>query len=357
MTTDIKFNEILILLIVTTAGILLDFLLRWTISHTQILSRLRKITKHLIHFIPLIIVYITLPLLLSPQSKILILGMRVCSVLMILTIVLSLNSTIKHLTNLYWEKNSIHKPIKGGIQVIQFIIFTVGAIISIAILLDKSPGKLLAGLGASTAVLMLIFKDSILGFVAGIQLSINDMVRIGDWVEIPDGSANGIVEDITLNTVKIRNWDNTISTIPPYNLISNPFKNWRGMEESGGRQVDKKIKIDSHTIKYCDEEFINKIKNSIPLMSHTEYDKERQITNTKLFRDYIEKYLEHHPMVNNQLDIIITTSQQNEYGLTTRIYFFIKEKSWKKYEMIQSEIIDNILASATIFELNIFQRD
>ncbi|MBQ5747400.1 MAG: mechanosensitive ion channel [Bacteroidales bacterium] len=283
--------------------------------------------------------------------------MRVCSVLMILTIVLSLNSTIKHLTNLYWQKNSIHKPIKGGIQVIQFVIFTVGAIISIAILLDKSPGKLLAGLGASTAVLMLIFKDSILGFVAGIQLSINDMVRIGDWVEIPDGSANGIVEDITLNTVKIRNWDNTISTIPPYNLISNPFKNWRGMEESGGRQVDKKIKIDSHTIKYCDEEFINKIKNSIPLMSHTEYDKEIQITNTKLFRDYIEKYLEHHPMVNNQLDIIITTSQQNEYGLTTRIYFFIKEKSWKKYEMIQSEIIDNILASATIFELNIFQRD
>ncbi|MBQ1279622.1 MAG: mechanosensitive ion channel, partial [Bacteroidales bacterium] len=339
------------------AGILLDFLLRWTISHTQILSRLRKITKHLIHFIPLIIIYISLPLLLSPQSKILILSMRVCSVLMILTIVLSLNSTIKHLTNLYWEKNSIHKPIKGGIQVIQFVIFTVGAIISIAILLDKSPGKLLAGLGASTAVLMLIFKDSILGFVAGIQLSINDMVRIGDWVEIPDGSANGIVEDITLNTVKIRNWDNTISTIPPYNLISNPFKNWRGMEESGGRQVDKKIKIDSHTIKYCDEEFINKIKNSIPLMSHTEYDKEIQITNTKLFRDYIEKYLEHHPMVNNQLDIIITTSQQNEYGLTTRIYFFIKEKSWKKYEMIQSEIIDNILASATIFELNIFQRD
>ena len=357
MTTDIKFNEILILLIVTTAGILLDFLLRWTISHTQILSRLRKITKHLIHFIPLIIIYITLPLLLSPQSKILILGMRVCSVLMILTIVLSLNSTIKHLTNLYWQKNSIHKPIKGGIQVIQFVVFTVGAIISIAILLDKSPGKLLAGLGASTAVLMLIFKDSILGFVAGIQLSINDMVRIGDWVEIPDGSANGIVEDITLNTVKIRNWDNTISTIPPYNLISNPFKNWRGMEESGGRQVDKKIKIDSHTIKYCNEEFINKIKNSIPLMSHTEYDKKRQITNTKLFRDYIEKYLEHHPMVNNQLDIIITTSQQNEYGLTTRIYFFIKEKSWKKYEMIQSEIIDNILASATIFELNIFQRD
>ena len=176
MATDIKFDEILILLIVTTAGILLDFLLRWTISHTQILSRLRKITKHLIHFIPLIIIYITLPLLLSPQSKILILSMRVCSVLMILTIVLSLNSTIKHLTNLYWEKNSIHKPIKGGIQVIQFVIFTVGAIISIAILLDKSPGKLLAGLGASTAVLMLIFKDSILGFVAGIQLSINDMV-------------------------------------------------------------------------------------------------------------------------------------------------------------------------------------
>ncbi|MBO7323383.1 MAG: mechanosensitive ion channel, partial [Bacteroidales bacterium] len=247
METDIKFDEIFILFIVTSAGILLDLLLRWTISHTQILSRLKKITKHLIHFIPLIIIYITLPLLLSPQSKILILSMRVCSVLMILTIVLSLNSTIKHLTNLYWQKNSIHKPIKGGIQVIQFVIFTVGAIISIAILLDKSPGKLLAGLGASTAVLMLIFKDSILGFVAGIQLSINDMVRIGDWVEIPDGSANGIVEDITLNTVKIRNWDNTISTIPPYNLISNPFKNWRGMEESGGRQVDKKIKIDSHT--------------------------------------------------------------------------------------------------------------
>ncbi len=351
-----KIDNTIILLIIAGGAIVLDMILRWSISKIRGIDHLKGVIIHLIHLIPLIIVYILLPSVFPDESNILIFGKKISLILMTLTIVLSLNSSITALSKVYREKDTRHKPIKGAVQVVQFILFTIGAIISIAILLDKSPAKLLAGLGASTAVLMLIFKDSILGFVAGIQLSINDMVRIGDWIVIPDGSANGIVEEITLNTVKIRNWDNTISTIPPYNLISNTFTNWRGMLQSGGRQVDKTIRIDSHTVKFCDKELIEKIKTSLPLMGNITFDKDNPVTNSQLFRNYMEQYLSHHPQVNNCLDIITTITQQNEYGVSLRAYFFIRNKEWKSYETIQSDIIDNLLASVQIFDLELYQK-
>ena len=163
------------------------------------------------------------------------------------------------------EKSRNH-PLKGLVQGMQVILFFVGGIVIVGVLIDKSPNALLTGLGASAAVLMLIFKDSILGFVAGVQLTQNNMVRLGDWIQMPDGSANGTVEEITLNTVKVRNWDNTVTMIPPYTLVSSPFKNWRGMTESGGRRVDKMIHIDMDSLEIMTPDMMADLKKSVPLM-------------------------------------------------------------------------------------------
>lgn len=149
------------------------------------------------------------------------------------------------------------RPMKGLVQVFQVLLFFVGAIFIVSVLIDKSPATLFAGLGTSAAILMLIFKNTILGFVAGVQLSANDMIRIGDWIQLPDGSANGIVKEITLNTVKIQNWDNTISTVPPYTLVNTTFRNRRGMQQSGGRQIDKQILLDAESLCVCTEDFDN----------------------------------------------------------------------------------------------------
>jgi small-conductance mechanosensitive channel len=227
-------------------------------------------------------------------------------------------------------------PLKGLFQGLQIIFWFVGAIIIVAVLLNKSPAVLLTGLGASAAVLMLIFKDSILGFVAGVQLSQNKMIQIGDWIQLPDGSANGTVEEITLNTVKVRNWDNTLSMIPPYTLVSTPFKNWRGMQESGGRRVDKMIYIDVNTLQIRAED--------------------DGVTNVQRYREYIETYLRQHPYVNASLDLIITQKEATPYGLPIEVYFFTKEKNWAAYEKQQSEIFDHLMTVVTDFGLQLYQR-
>ena len=254
------------------------------------------------------------------------------------------------------DKNRSH-PLKGLVQVLQVIIIFVGGIIIIAVLINKSPAVLLTGLGASAAVLMLIFKDSILGFVAGVQLTQNNMVRIGDWIQMTDGSANGTVEEITLNTVKVRNWDNTITMIPPYTLVSIPFKNWRGMQESGGRRVDKSIFINMNTLSTCTQEMIDDIREKLPLMAISLEDNTVDIlTNIQLYRLYIERYLRQHPDVNQDLDLIITQKEATAYGLPIEVYFFTKEKSWALYEKKQSDIFDHLMAVAQEFGLKLYQR-
>ena len=261
------------------------------------------------------------------------------------------------------DKNKTH-PLKGLIQGLQVIVFFIGAILILAILFDKSPTALLTGLGASAAVLMLIFKDSILGFVAGVQLSQNNMIRIGDWIQMPDGSANGNVQEITLNTVKVRNWDNTISTIPPYTLVSTTFKNWRGMTESDGRRVDKKIFLDLCSIEFCSEDMIADIRKNVPLMedylsgdaSPKKINKEYQMpTNSQLYRVYIERYLRAHPIVAQHLDLIIAQREPTQFGVPIEVYFFLKDKIWAEYETIQSDIFDHLLAMAPTFGLRLYQ--
>lgn len=227
-------------------------------------------------------------------------------------------------------------PLLGLVQAVQIVLYFIGGIIIIAVLINKSPSVLLTGLGASAAVLMLVFKDSILGLVAGVQLSQNNMIQIGDWIQMPDGSANGTVEEITLNTVKVRNWDNTLSMIPPYTLVSSTFKNWRGMQESGGRRVDKMIYIDVNSLKIRPED--------------------NGVTNIQRYREYIESYLRTHPYVNADLDLIITQKEATPYGLPVEVYFFTKEKSWAAYEKQQSEIFDHLMTVVSDFGLQLYQR-
>ena len=248
---------------------------------------------------------------------------------------------------------SRNRPLKALVQAAQVALVFIGGIVCIAVLIDKSPKALLTGLGASAAVLMLVFKDSILGFVAGVQLSQNNMIRLGDWVQMPDSSANGTVEEITLNTVKVRNWDNTITTIPPYTLVSTPFKNWRGMQESGGRRVDKMLYLDMRSIEVCTPDMLGDIRKNIPLMK--DYKASGMPTNSQLYRVYIEKYLRSHPVVAQDLDLIIAQRQPGQFGLPIEVYFFLTDKVWNEFETIQSDIFDHLIAMASEFGLKMYQ--
>lgn len=314
----------------------------------------RKVVHHLLHVVPGVIIYLLLPLAFVKGKGMLDFSQRVCAVYIIAAILLTLNALLLVGLDIYNSKE-IRKnhPIRGLVQVFQVILFFLGGILIVATLIDKSPVTLFAGLGASAAVLMLVFKDSILGFVSGVQLSANDMLRIGDWVTLPNGTADGIVQEITLNTVKIQNWDNTITTIPPYTMVNSTFQNWRGMQESGGRRVDKRIWLDLDTLRFSTTDELEQIRKDIPLMA--DYQSDGQPTNSQVYRVYIERYLMSLPVVNQDLDLIIAQKEPTEHGLPIRVYFFSRVKAWKEYERIQSDIFDHLLAMAPRFGLKLYQ--
>ena len=299
----------------------------------------RKVVHHLVHTIPGILVYALLPLAFIRGKGLLLLSQKICAVYIVFALLLAINGFILVFLDMYnMRQVNKNRPIKGFMQVLQVLLFFIGGIVIIAILIGKSPASLFAGLGASAAILMLVFKDTILGFVAGIQLSANDMLRPGDWITVPGSNANGIVQEITLNTVKIQNFDNTISTIPPYTLVSASFQNWRGMVESGGRRVMKSIFLDLNTIKFCTPDMLNTFRKEIPLLADYKPDEGVTPTNSQMFRVYVEKYLTSLPVVNTDLDLIISQLQSTEYGVPIQIYFFSRNKIWKEYERIQSDI-------------------
>ena len=279
---------------------------------------------------------------------------RMDIVYIVIVTILIFNSLMMMFLEYYSRTDkSRNRPMKALVQAVQVVLVFVGGIVCIAVLIGKSPKSLLTGLGASAAVLMLVFKDSILGFVAGVQLLQNNMVKIGDWIQMPDSSANGTVEEITLNTVKVRNWDNTITTIPPYTLVSTPFKNWRGMQESGGRRVDKMIYLDMKSIEVCTPDMVDDIRKNIPLMKG--YKASEMPTNSQLYRVYIEKYLRSHPIVAQNLDLIIAQRQPGQFGLPIEVYFFLTDKVWNEYETIQSDIFDHLIAMSSEFGLKMYQ--
>ena len=357
------FDEAIIAILMICIAVGLDYL-----CQAILVGGMRKYTKHsphvwntllmkrrvfhnLIHTIPGILVYILLPIAFVRGKELLLISQKICAVYIILSLLLAINGVLLMILDVYSEKaKAKNHPMKGFIQVLQVLLFFVGGIIMIAILVNKSPASLFAGLGASAAVLMLVFKDSILGFVAGIQLSANDMVRLGDWVTIPSSNANGIVQEITLNTVKIQNFDNTISTIPPYSLVNNSFQNWRGMVESGGRRVMKNITLDLTTLKFCTPEMLDTFRKEIPLLA--DYQPEEGVipTNSQVYRVYIERYLCSLPVVNQDLDLIISQKEATEYGVPIQVYFFSRNKIWKEYERIQSDIFDHLFAMVPKFD-------
>ncbi len=265
------------------------------------------------------------------------------------------------------------KPIEGLVQVIKGIIIAVSVLLIATFLLGKSLYSIIIGLGTISAVLMLIFQDSIKGFVGSIQLSINDMLRIGDWIVM--GPADGTVQEINLTTVKVQNWDNTITTIPTYTLVSSPFTNWRGMSESGGRRIARSINIDVNTIRYCTPEMLDKYKHYALVKDYicqreediAEYNEAnridtneimngRQQTNLGIFRAYIKAYLNNNPKLNHNLTMMVRQLQPSEFGVPLQIYAFSSDKQWINYEEIQSDIFDHIIAAAPMFDLKIYQK-
>jgi len=247
-------------------------------------------------------------------------------------------------------------------------------IMIIALLIGKDPTILLTGLGALAAVLILVFKDTILGFVASIQLSANKMVSIGDWIEMKSHRADGTVIDITLNTVKVQNWDKTISTIPTYALVSESFNNWKGMEESGGRRIMRAVSIDLGSIKFCDSAMLSRFEKFDLIRDYViqkegelkEYNKGKNIldedyisgrhqTNVGIFRKYLEVYLRQHPLINLDMTFLVRQLSTSGKGLRIEIYVFSKDQEWAKYEAVQSDIFDHIFAVVPEFELKIFQ--
>ncbi len=266
------------------------------------------------------------------------------------------------------------RPIKGYIQVIKIIVFVLGIILVIANLIGESPLIILSGLGALSAVLLLVFKDSLLGLVAGVQLTSNDMVRVGDWIEMPKYGADGDVIDLSLNTVKVQNFDKTITTIPSYALISDSFKNWRGMQVTGGRRIKRSLFIDTTSISFCSKEMIEEfrdihyltdyidtkqreiaeynIKNRINMSNHVNG---RALTNIGVFRAYISNYIKNHPGIHKEMTIMVRQLAPSETGLPIEIYAFSNDVNWAVYESIQSDIFDHLLAVAPEFGLRIFQ--
>ena len=316
----------------------------------------RRVVHHLIHILPGILVYFLLPLAFVRGKEILDFSQKICAVYIIAAILFTINGLLLVMLDVYNARDKQkNRPMKGFVQVLQVLQFFIGGIVIIAVLVNKSPMTLFAGLGASAAVLMLVFKDSILGFVAGVQLSANDMLRIGDWIQLPNGVANGTVEEITLNTVKIRNWDETISTVPPYTLVNNSFQNWRGMQESGGRRVNKNIYLDMTTLKFCTPEDLDAIRKNVPLMADYQPAEGEVPTNSQLYRIYIERYLRSLPVVNQDMDLIISQKEPTTYGVPIQVYFFSRNKVWREYERIQSDIFDHLLAIVGKFDLKLYQ--
>ena len=294
-----------------------------------------------------------------------------------LTVLLITVDALLNAANRIYQRFEIAQriPILGYLQVVKIVLSVGAAIVAVSILIDQSPLILLTGLGAMTAVLLLIFKDSILGLVAGIQLIGNDMVRPGDWIEMPKFGADGDVLEITLNTVKVQNFDKTITTIPTYALISDSFKNWRGMAESAGRRIKRSLAIDVSSVKFCTPEMIAEFKKYAVLRDYVQLKENelaehnrarglddsvpvngRRMTNLGTFRQYVVGYLRAHPMINRDMTFLVRQLQPTEFGLPLEIYVFSADKNWVNYEAIQADIFDHLFAVLPYFDLRAFQR-
>ncbi|MCF8223327.1 MAG: mechanosensitive ion channel family protein [Bacteroidales bacterium] len=334
-----------------------------------------KVFTRLSHFAPAVIIYLMAGWALHPYPGWLNFVQKLTYLYMILATVLFLFSFINAWHKIYLTLPiSKHRHIKGYLQLLNIFIGVVAGLIMISVIFNKDLTKLVAGLGAMAAVLILVFKDTILGLVASVQLSANQMVKVGDWISMPSRGADGTVFDITLNTVKVKNFDMTNVTVPTYALVQESFQNWTGMAESGGRRIKRAIYIDVRSIGFLNDEQIKKLKKIQILRAYiemkenqlSEFNKAnniddsvlingRRMTNAGTFRAYIKAYLEQHPKVHNNMTFLVRQLPVSEKGLPIEIYVFSKDQEWGKYESIQADIFDHLLAAVPEFDLRVFQ--
>ena len=334
----------------------------------------KHIVKRILYFIPLILLYVLSSPILTGTS-LLPLSQTLISVLFLIAGMMLLDAMLSALLAIY-GKSAIAKEISitPFVQVLKLGLYFVTGILLLSLLLQKTPLYFLSGLGALTAVLMFVFKDVLMGFVAGIQLIANKMVAPKDWIEMPKYGADGDVLEITLTTVKVQNFDNTITTIPTYALINESFKNWRNMNLSGGRRIKRYVNIDLGSIKFCSSEMLEQFKRIQLISQYIQnrqeeilvYNKKHQVdestlvngrrlTNIGVFRSYVEAYLRQHPMIHNDMTFLIRQLSPSENGLPIEIYVFCKDTNWTAYEAIQADIFDHILAVVPEFDLRVFQ--
>ncbi|MEG1564256.1 MAG: mechanosensitive ion channel, partial [Bacteroides sp.] len=311
----------------------------------------RRVMIYLSHLVPPILIYLLIPIAI-PDPDTLALVQRLSLIYMIAVFLRFLNVFLAAVYHVYSDRDQFRdRPLKGILQTAQMVAFLIGGIGIISLFINRSPVVLLTGLGASAAILVLVFKDSILGFVSGIQLSANNMLMVGDWITMPKYGADGTVIEVTLTTVKVRNWDNTITTLPPYALVSDSFQNWRGMRESGDRRIKRSINIDMNSVKFCTAKMLD---NYQRLDSALLIAGQRQ-TNLGVFRLYLTNYLKRLPDVNQELTCMVRQLQPTEHGIPLELYFFSSIKEWIPYENLQADVFDHLLAIMPEFELQVFQ--
>ena len=327
------------------------------------------------HLVPALVIFLLSPHLIT-HELILSLIEKTAYIYAIVAAVRTTSALLNTIEDSYNASNLAKKaPITGFIQVTKLFMVIIALLLIVSNLLDKSPLLLLSGLGAITAILLLLFKDTILGFVAGIQIAANRMVNTGDWISMPKFEADGEVLQVGLTTVKVQNWDKTITTIPTYALISEPVKNWRGMSESGGRRIKRSINIDVQSIRFCDQTMLDEfaqirfikdyLKNKLAELQayHSEQQidtqdliNSRRLTNIGTLRAYLQAYLTHHPKINQDMTLMVRQLPPTELGLPLEIYCFSADKNWVNYEGIQADIFDHLLAILPVFKLRAYQR-
>jgi miniconductance mechanosensitive channel len=295
-----------------------------------------------------------IPFVLINESDLRALIIKLC---WIYIIILGIKLACSFISSLYaisseHEKYKNHS-LKGFFQMIKLIVICIGTIIIISTLINKNPLTILASLGAGTAILMLVFQDTIKGLVAGIQLMANDMLRPGDWITMPKYGADGDVLEVTLTTVKVRNWDQTITTVPTYSLINDSFQNWRGMFEAGGRRVKRSLNIDMNTIRFCTKQEMENY-NQQPWMKGFKETGNEEV-NLHIFRHYVDYYLRNHPVVSKDMTLLVRQLQPTPEGLPIELYFFSADTRWANYEQLQAEVFDHIIAKLHTFDLKVFQ--
>ncbi|MFW8600545.1 mechanosensitive ion channel family protein [Desulfobacterota bacterium M19] len=330
---------------------------------------------HLAVLIPVVVVYAVVDALLSGHPFLAEMVRRLCMIILVFLAARMINSVLHTFDEIYKRGPAAkRKPIGGYLSVVRIMMFVFAGIFIISILTNQSPWGIFSVLGGLTAILLLIFKDTILGFVASLQLVSNDMVRLGDWIEMPRFEADGDVVDVSIHTVKVQNWDKTITTIPTYALVSNSFKNWRGMAESGGRRIKRAIYLDMNSIKFCDPGMLEKFEQFTLLKEYlqnkqdeiTRYNREhnldnhlvpngRRQTNIGIFRAYIKSFLSNHPKINKEMTFLVRQLPPTSKGLPMEIYVFSSDQVWANYEEIQADIFDHILAVLPEFGLRVFQ--